>query len=346
MKARVLSLFAVAVLVGGGLVTAGPVLAADPTLGFTLSTTTPTTGDAVTVTPTGSYSPSDSTICRYGLGILPVQIANQNNEISYAEAASTPVSGKCPPWTFILPNLNQMVSTGGLPTTVNVGIFTFDIATGQVINSDETVGNSGEKTITYAPSGNNATASSNLPVMLWSLSNTKSMVGEPVIITPYILGFAESGANSLSNGPFISGATFTCKLIACEFKDSGAPFGSDTVSSSAPLTFTQADWGATVYIRGVIPSAPGHPNFSFSSFIYTAPTPEPTVAPTPTALVVPSASASPTVAPMAVNSPPTNDQSLWVVLGALLLLLLLLLLLRRRRKDEEPADLPFDRLQS
>jgi len=113
-------------LVATMLSTATPVAAATGTLDFTLNTTTPATGEAVTITPTGSYtlstSPSDSASCSYHLMIHQVHIAGQINMDQEVRAASASVGGKCPSWTFTLPNLSQMVFTGGLPTTVSVFI--------------------------------------------------------------------------------------------------------------------------------------------------------------------------------------------------------------------------------
>jgi hypothetical protein len=175
---------------------------------FALSTTTPTTGAAVTLTPTGDYAnPGDVVDCYYQVEMTSWH--GRGMAVAF-KAATLAVDGVCPAWTFTLPNLDNVVDTHGLSSVV---LLSFSVKN-KTQNGDGEIPDAlksnpewvSTHSLTYAPSANIPVASSNLPTIMETTDNTKPTIDQRPIITPLFLGFDVSGSNAMVDNPVIEGS--------------------------------------------------------------------------------------------------------------------------------------------
>jgi len=295
MKTRILSIFAIATLVGGGLFVAPPVTrAATGTLSFAVSGgLSHTVGDTITITPTGNYAFVGGFICVYTLVIQQPLAPNSPmaNDSSISTSAAS-VGGICPAWTFRLPNLAQMAyySTGA-STSMAASVCAVGSA-----NEDNIC--SGIQFITYAPSSAAPTSTSTLPAVLWTLTNTKASAGQSVTAQITTLNF-----------PWRCSASYNHASTSVTTAYSGS-------ASCASITFTQAFPGTWLTISS---DPDGITGLGALSQIWAqdpkaleqspspsaSPSPEPSASPTPSdsPSTSPSPSATPTPEPSASPTP-------------------------------------------
>jgi hypothetical protein len=180
-------------------------------------------GTSITVTPTGTYSALGGE-CDY-LMILqqdyPTWLAGSVDQIHESVAAN--VDGSCPSWTFTLPNLNTMVATQSLPTWISVSLSTASPSGAGVASPNHW--------FSYPLSGSTPTPASNLPVLFWQLTPTKSTLGQTVSITMLPVGYPVGWPSVPSDGFYMCGFNTNG---SSSFGNCAATAGSMTASFTQP----------------------------------------------------------------------------------------------------------------
>jgi hypothetical protein len=202
--ARITSLVRVftAVMAGTALLvpaTASPVIAADPSVSITVNGSTElATTVGTTITAAATISGFTPVWCDWEMSILATINPDSEWYLQYrseTHSAMAPSEGKCPPLTLVMPNLADLVgANAGDSITAMFTLTAFD-APSSALGSNEVF-------VTFGPSSLHPTVTSTQPIVFWTLSNTKPVVGEEVNMSFYAVGFPPDWSPSwASSGP-------------------------------------------------------------------------------------------------------------------------------------------------